>query len=117
MALYLLLLYRCMRIARRCKNRYPAYLVMGIGLMLVTQAMVNMAVAVGAMPVTGQTLPLISKGGTSVLISGVSIGIILKVSYGAKRVEPTNGVKEAVPEAVGAEEQAETPEVSEQMTV
>ncbi len=85
--LYLVLLYRCIRIARKCKNRYPAYLVMGIALMLVTQAMVNMAVAVGVMPVTGQTLPLVSKGGTSILMCNIAIGIILKVSYGAKRTE------------------------------
>ncbi len=85
--LYLVLFYRCIRIARRCRNKYPAYLVMGISLMLVTQAMVNMAVAVGVLPVTGQTLPLVSKGGTSILMCNVSIGIILKVSYGAKRIE------------------------------
>ncbi len=85
--LYLVLLYRSIRIARRCKNRYPAYLVMGIALILVTQAMVNMAVAVGVMPVTGQTLPLVSKGGTSILMCNIAIGIILKVSYGAKRAE------------------------------
>ncbi|MCD8285039.1 MAG: FtsW/RodA/SpoVE family cell cycle protein [Prevotellaceae bacterium] len=130
MALYLLLLYRCIRIARRCKNKYPAYLVMGIGLMLVTQAMVNMAVAVGAMPVTGQTLPLISKGGTSVLISGISIGIILKVSYGAKRIETyttpeglkrdSRGFSEAIPteQSVTGEGLNEaTPEMPEPLTV
>ncbi len=88
LALYLTLLYRCIVIARRCLNRYPAYLVMGIALMLVTQAMVHMAVAVGALPITGQTLPLMSKGGTSIIVCSMCIGIILKVSYGVKRIKP-----------------------------
>lgn len=86
MSLYLLLLYRSMRIARRCKNRFPAYLTMGLALMLVTQALVNMAVAVGAMPVTGQPLPLVSKGGTSMFITNAYIGIILCVSRNAKQI-------------------------------
>ncbi len=105
MVLYLALLYRCIKIARRCKNKYPAYLVMGISLTLVTQAMVNMAVAVGAMPVTGQTLPLVSKGGTSILMCNMAIGIILKVSYGAKRIDKKETKKEEVKE-VEAEEEA-----------
>ncbi|MCD8302492.1 MAG: FtsW/RodA/SpoVE family cell cycle protein [Prevotellaceae bacterium] len=96
MLLYLGLLYRCILIARKCKNKYPAYLVMGIALMLVTQAMVNMAVAVGALPVTGQTLPLVSKGGTSILMCNIAIGIILKVSYGAKKIEKKEETAETV---------------------
>ena len=87
MFLYLLLLYRAMRIAERCRNRFPAYLVMGLSLMLVVQAMVNMAVSVGAMPVTGQPLPLVSKGGTSTFITCAYIGMILSVSYTAKQIE------------------------------
>jgi len=89
MFMYLLLLYRAMKIAERCKNRFPAYLVMGLSLMLVVQAMVNMAVAVGAMPVTGQPLPLISKGGTSTFITCTYIGMILSVSHTAKQIEET----------------------------
>ena len=87
MFMYLLLLYRAMRIAERCKNRFPAYLVMGLSLMLVVQAMINMAVSVGAMPVTGQPLPLVSKGGTSTIITCAYIGMILSVSHTAKRLE------------------------------
>ena len=87
MFLYLLLLYRVMRIAERCRNRFPAYLAMGLSLMLVVQAMVNMAVSVGAMPVTGQPLPLVSKGGTSTFITCAYIGMILSVSYTAKKIE------------------------------
>ncbi|MBP5380309.1 MAG: FtsW/RodA/SpoVE family cell cycle protein [Bacteroidaceae bacterium] len=94
MFMYLLLLYRAMRIAERCKNRFPAYLVMGLSLMLVVQAMVNMAVSVGAMPVTGQPLPLVSKGGTSTFITCAYIGMILSVSYTAKQIEPTEPEKE-----------------------
>ena len=77
-----------MRIAEKCKNRFPAYLVMGLALMLVVQAMVNMAVAVGAFPVTGQPLPLVSKGGTSTFITCAYIGMILSVSHTAKQIEP-----------------------------
>lgn len=93
MFLYLLLLYRAFRIADRCYNKFPAYLVMGLALMLVIQAMVNMAVACGAMPVTGQPLPLISKGGTSIFITCSYIGMMLSVSYTAKRLPETNNVE------------------------
>lgn len=68
------------RIARNCDKPYYAFLVMGIGFLLVTQAMFNMLVAVGIMPVTGQPLPLISKGGTSTLINCAYIGIVLSIS-------------------------------------
>lgn len=89
MFMYLLLLYRAMRIAERCRNRFPAYLVMGLALMLVVQAMINMAVSVGAFPVTGQPLPLVSKGGTSTFITCAYIGMILSVSHTAKKIEQT----------------------------
>ena len=58
---------------------------MGMALLLVTQAMFNMMVAVGLAPVTGQPLPLISKGGTSSIMNCVYIGVILSVSYSAKK--------------------------------
>ena len=78
--LYIWLLMRIGRIARSCDKPYYAFLVMGIGFLLVTQAMFNMLVAVGIMPVTGQPLPLISKGGTSTLINCAYIGIVLSIS-------------------------------------
>ena len=78
--LYIWLLMRIGRIARNCDKPYYAFLVMGIGFLLVTQAMFNMLVAVGIMPVTGQPLPLISKGGTSTLINCAYIGIVLSIS-------------------------------------
>lgn len=85
MFLYIVLLFRSARIASRCERNFPAFLVMGLSLMLVIQAMVNMAVAVGVFPVTGQPLPLVSKGGTSTMINCAYIGVILSVSRSAKR--------------------------------
>ena len=78
--LYIWLLVRVGRIAQKCERTFPAFLVMGIALMLVSQAILNMMVAVGLFPVTGQPLPLISKGGTSTLINCAYIGMILSVS-------------------------------------
>ena len=86
MFLYIILLYRVARIAGRLENNFPAFLIMGLSLLLVLQASMNMMVAVGLMPVTGQPLPLISKGGTSTIINCVYIGVILSVSRSAKRV-------------------------------
>ena len=85
MFLYIFLLWRSGRIADRCANNFPAFLVMGLALLLVFQAMFNMMVAVGLAPVTGQPLPLISKGGTSTIINCVYIGAILSVSISAKK--------------------------------
>jgi len=85
MFLYLLLMWRAMKIAGKCKYDFPSYLVLGLAMMIVTQAMVNMAVAVGAAPVTGQTLPLVSKGGTSTFVCCAYIGMILSVSRTAKK--------------------------------
>ena len=83
--LYIVLLYRTARIASRCENNFPAFLAMGLALLLVVQASFNMLVAVGIAPVTGQPLPLISKGGTSTIINCAYIGAILSVSRSAKK--------------------------------
>ena len=83
--LYIVLLYRTARIASRCENNFPAFLAMGLALLLVIQATFNMLVAVGIAPVTGQPLPLISKGGTSTIINCAYIGAILSVSRSAKK--------------------------------
>lgn len=96
--LYIILLFRTGRIANRCENNFPAFLAMGLALLLVTQALFNMCVAVGLAPVTGQPLPLISKGGTSTIINCVYIGAILSISRSAKR----RGQQEDKPEAAGA---------------
>lgn len=90
--LYIILLFRTGRIANRCENNFPAFLAMGLALMLATQALFNMCVAVGLAPVTGQPLPLVSKGGTSSIINCVYIGVILSVSRSAKK----NQTKEAL---------------------
>ena len=85
MLLYIVLLFRTGTIAMQCENTFPALLAMGLALMIVIQALFNMAVAVGLAPVTGQPLPLISKGGTSSIINCIYIGVILSVSRTAKK--------------------------------
>ena len=83
--LYIILLFRAGKIANRCENTFPAFLCMGLAIMLVIQALFNMAVAVGLAPVTGQPLPLISRGGTSTIINCLYLGIILSISRTAKK--------------------------------
>jgi len=83
--LYVVLLFRTGIIASRCENNFPAFLAMGIALLLTSQAIFNMMVAVGLAPVTGQPLPLISKGGTSTVINCAYLGVILSVSRSAKK--------------------------------
>lgn len=80
LSLYLLLLFRSIKIAIKCKKIFGSLLAVGCAFSLVFQAMSNMAVAVGLFPVTGQPLPLISMGGTSIWFTSISIGIILSVS-------------------------------------
>ncbi|NQV03424.1 MAG: cell division protein FtsW [Bacteroidia bacterium] len=80
MLLYLILFFRVIRIANKCPGNFGALLSVGIGFSLVFQALINMAVAVNLFPVTGQTLPLISMGGTSIWFTCISLGIILSVS-------------------------------------
>ena len=92
--LYIVLLYRTARIASRCENNFPAFFAMGLALLLVIQASFNMLVAVGIAPVTGQPLPLISKGGTSTIINCAYIGAILSVSRSAKKRAGNLAVKE-----------------------
>lgn len=83
--LYLALLFRAGVLVRNSTRTFAAFLAFGLSLMLVMQAMVNMAVAVGLLPVTGQPLPMISMGGTSVLFTSAAMGIILSVSNGLKQ--------------------------------
>ncbi|MCO5257040.1 MAG: FtsW/RodA/SpoVE family cell cycle protein [Lentimicrobium sp.] len=78
--LYLVLLFRAIKIVIRSPRNFAAFLTFGVAFSLVFQAMINMMVAVNLMPVTGQTLPLISMGGTSIWFTSISIGIILSVS-------------------------------------
>lgn len=99
--LYLVLLFRAIKIVIRCPRNFAAFLTFGVAFSLVFQAMINMMVAVNLMPVTGQTLPLISMGGTSIWFTSISIGIILSVSREIeeeeqKEVKPQNQAEHAV---------------------
>ena len=95
--LYIVILMRSGQIAGRCENSFPAFLAMGIAFLLVTQALFNMAVAVGLAPVTGQPLPLISKGGTSTIINCLYIGMLLSISrFAKKRDNDTATVRKVV---------------------
>lgn len=78
--LYIVLLFRGVRIANKSERTFGSLLAIGLTFSLVFQAMINMAVAVNLFPVTGQPLPLISMGGTSIWFTSISIGIILSVS-------------------------------------
>jgi cell division protein FtsW len=101
--LYICLLIRAGKIAQKCDRTFPAFLVLGIALLLVTQATFNMCVAVGLVPVTGQPLPLISKGGTSTWINCAYIGMILSVSrYTAKLEEEREALQNAVTQVTDA---------------
>ncbi len=92
---FCMILYRGGRIASNTDRSYPAFLVVGLILIYGTQAFVNMAVAVGAFPVTGQPLPWISMGGTSMLFTALGFGMILTVSYQNNKkneVKPETGI-------------------------
>lgn len=100
--LYVVLLFRVESIANRCENSFPALLAMGIALLLVIQAVFNMLVAVGLIPVTGQPLPLISKGGTSTIINCAYIGVLLSISRTAKKKKEKKTKQEAAIQTVEA---------------
>lgn len=85
--LYVLLFFRCVSIVTKSPKAFGAMLALGLGLMLSLQALINIAVNVNLLPVTGLTLPLISKGGTSIIFSSISFGMILSVS---RYIEKTN---------------------------
>lgn len=82
---YLWLLYRAVIISKKCSRLFPVILVLGLMLLIVFQAMINMGVSVGIFPVTGQTLPLVSQGGSSMLFMSVAFGIILAISRTADK--------------------------------
>jgi len=94
LALYLWLFFRAGMIIRRSKSTYGAFLAFGLSMGLVLQAFVNMAVAVGLVPVTGQTLPLVSMGGSSIFFTSMATGMILSVSWGTKEMPGEEGEPE-----------------------
>ena len=91
--IYLLFLYRCIRLYRKCPFAFGAFLALALSFMLVIQAIANMGVNVSIFPNTGVTLPLVSMGGSSFLFTCLSIGIILSV---ARNVEQLEGTKEVL---------------------
>jgi cell division protein FtsW len=90
--LYLILFFRVIRIATKSQGNFGSLLSIGIGFSLVFQALINMAVAVNLFPVTGQTLPLVSMGGTSIWFTSISLGIVLSVSR-TSEIETKNGTE------------------------
>lgn len=97
---FLIIFFRCVRIAQKSNNAFYAYVVSGLSFNLVLQAIVNMSVAVNLLPVTGQPLPFVSMGGTSLIFSSITIGIILNISkqineekQTAKQTTPSKNIK------------------------
>lgn len=94
MFLYISLLIRAGLIARKCTKAYPALLIMGIALMIAFQALFHMAIVVGVFPVSGQPLPLISKGGSSMIIACIGFGMMLSVSRTAIHEDDSGNITE-----------------------
>lgn len=94
--IYLLFLFRCIRLYQKCPYAFGAFLALALSFTLVIQALANMGVAVNVFPNTGVTLPLVSMGGSSFLFTCLSIGIILSV---ARNVEQLEGDKSQAPSA------------------
>ncbi len=99
--LYSVFYFRCIRLSWKCKGRFGALTVAGFGTMIYLQALANMCVAVGVLPVTGQTLPFISYGGTAYLFLGCGLGVIQSVAADVYKEEAT-----PVPEAEATEDPA-----------
>jgi cell division protein FtsW len=98
--LYLVLLYRAVRIATKCQKIFPSLLAIGCSFILVFQAMINMMVAVNLVPVTGQPLPLVSMGGTSIWFASIAIGMILSASRELEKEKVPKPVQHQEAEAV-----------------
>jgi cell division protein FtsW len=89
---YLLFLYRCIRLYRKCPFAFGAFLALALSFMLAIQAIANMGVNVNIFPNTGVTLPLVSMGGSSFLFTCLSIGIILSVARNVEQLEGQNNI-------------------------
>jgi cell division protein FtsW len=92
--LYVILMYRIMKIVTQAPKAFGALLAAGLGFSLTIQALANMAVAVNLFPVTGVPLPLVSMGGTSILFTSIAFGIILSVSKDVEEYKSDNSIKE-----------------------
>lgn len=86
--LYLILLFRIIKIALRSDKLFETYLCIGIGILLLSQASVNMLVCTGIFPVTGQNMPLLAMGGSALIMTCLSIGIIQSIAY--RQMKTTN---------------------------
>ncbi len=93
--IYLVFLYRCIRIFKKCPYAFGAFLALGLSFTLAIQALANMAVTVNLFPVTGVTLPLVSMGGTSFIFTCLAIGIILSVARNVEKPLQTSPEGEA----------------------
>jgi cell division protein FtsW len=102
-ALYSIFYFRCVKLTRRCKGRFGALTVAGLGTVIYLQALVNMCVAVGVLPVTGQTLPFISYGGTAYLFLGCALGVIQSVAADVEAQDKAEVTPVAAVEAEVAE--------------
>ncbi|MBQ9367476.1 MAG: FtsW/RodA/SpoVE family cell cycle protein [Victivallales bacterium] len=91
--LYIVLLFRAAQIARRSDSMMLSFMVLGLALLIVTQALINMAVAVGIFPVTGQPLPLVSRGGSSIMVNCFYIGLMINISRTALKEAPETALK------------------------
>ena len=80
MMLYLWIFFRAIEIFRRCGTAFPGLLVLGLALLITCQALLHIMVTVNLIPETGQTLPLVSRGGSSTLFTAIALGMILSVS-------------------------------------
>jgi cell division protein FtsW len=85
--IYLVFLFRCIRIFRKCPYAFGAFLALGLSFTLVIQAVANMAVNVNIVPVTGVTLPLVSMGGSSFIFTCCAVGLILSVARNVEQME------------------------------
>lgn len=111
--IYLCLVARAGRVASKCRRAFPAILIMGCAVMIVLQALVHMVIVVGIGPVSGQPLPLISKGGTSILTMSMAIGMMLSVSRFAVTTNNKKDIKaelNALPEDLQADNPAMLPQ-------
>ena len=87
--LYSVFFFRCIKIAFRCQKPFGMLIAMGVGTVIYLQALVNMCVAVGVLPVTGQNLPFISSGGTAYLTMGFGVGLVQAVASSVDKQSET----------------------------
>ena len=83
--LYLILLYRIMRIGLSSKKLFESYVCLGIGILILSQAAVNMLVCTGMFPVTGQNMPLLAMGGSAMIMTCLALGVVQSIAYNQQK--------------------------------